>query len=260
MIQDSSHFYRADGTACHTVKGKNGQDRATTIRDARSLRLIPSVTTYLKSLAKGRNLEQWSYRQVAMAALTYPRKADDVLDDQFLDKIIDDAFQQTRDAADLGGKVHKALEQFFANEPHDPEMEVYVQAVAGWMASENVHVMQRELTIVNQRDGYAGRADGIIDSRHGLGILDYKCRKSNPKYPMNPWEDNACQIAAYFAGQFGGINDNASGVNLLISYTEPGRVEATWYDAAKLREEWELFKNVMAIWRTRNGYDPRQAT
>lgn len=238
-------------------KKRGGGNKATTITDARERHLLPSVTTYLKCLAAPRNLVRWSYRQIAMAALTYPKKGDEVLDDSFLDKIIEDAFVQTQDAADLGGEVHKALEMFFSDQPHDPKLDVFVRAVDEWAHAEGVHVMQRELTLVNSRDGYAGRTDAIIDSHRGVGIMDFKCRKSSPKYDMTPWEDNMVQIAAYYKAQFGDIDDKASGVNLLISYTEPGRVQATWYDAPELRKGWDLFQAIMSVWRLEHSYDPR---
>jgi hypothetical protein len=74
---------------------------------------------------------------------------------------------------------------------------------------------------------------------------------------MTPYEGHTTQIAAYVMAQFGEIADNATGFNLMISSTEPGRVEGTFYDAAKLRKEWEVFQHILAIWFSRKGYDPR---
>ena len=92
----------------------------------------------------------------------------------------------------------------------------------------------------------------------GCGIGDYKTRKSKPEYPMTPYDGQATQIAAYHMTVYGEINDNASGFNLYISSTERGRVEGAFYTADLLRQEWDVFKHLCAIWRVRKNYDPRQ--
>ena len=46
---ESVHWYRGDnGQPQYTVKAKDGSDRPTTLRDARKLNLVPSVTTVMK--------------------------------------------------------------------------------------------------------------------------------------------------------------------------------------------------------------------
>lgn len=255
-LESGSHWYNGEGQPCHLVPNKTkGGLRPTTIKDARSLGLYPSVTTVLKLLAAPQ-LSKWRERQVALAALTYPRTDKDVLDDKFLDKIREDAFKEVEVAAEHGTKVHDALEKYFSDEPYDPEYKIYVDAVDNIFRSENIHVVQRELNLVNREEGYAGKADLIIDCPKGMGVGDYKNRKSKPGYPMDPYDGQATQIAAYDQAHYGEINQKC-GFNLFISSTEPGRVEISWYDDLTLRAEWELFQHLCAIWRIRSNYDPR---
>jgi hypothetical protein len=49
---ESGHWYAADGLPAYRIKGANGKERNTTVQDARSLGLVPSVTTVLGLVAK----------------------------------------------------------------------------------------------------------------------------------------------------------------------------------------------------------------
>ena len=53
-MKKSAHWYSAAGQACHEVpnKSKPGTSRPTTLRDARTMKLLPSVTTILGLLDK----------------------------------------------------------------------------------------------------------------------------------------------------------------------------------------------------------------
>ena len=73
---ESVHWYRQDGAPQYTVKAKDGSDRPTTLRDARKMDLVPSVTTILKVAAKP-GLEQWKLEQMLLSALTLPRAQDE---------------------------------------------------------------------------------------------------------------------------------------------------------------------------------------
>ena len=66
---ESQHWYDRQGNPMYTVIGKNGKERNTTLRDARTMNLVPSVTTILNVAAKPA-LNVWLQRQVLMAALT----------------------------------------------------------------------------------------------------------------------------------------------------------------------------------------------
>ena len=55
---ESSHWYGKDGSPQYTVLDKNGQYRATTLRDARTSNLVPSVTTVIGAANKP-SLQYW---------------------------------------------------------------------------------------------------------------------------------------------------------------------------------------------------------
>ena len=82
FASESGHWYTQEGDPMYTVpKKKGGGLRATTLRDARKLNLVPSVTTVMKELAAPQ-LEMWKIKQ-AVTFSKKMRKRSGETDDQF---------------------------------------------------------------------------------------------------------------------------------------------------------------------------------
>ena len=62
-LTEGGHWYTTTGEPAYTTIGANGSERNTTLRDARKLGLIPSVTTINNMLAKA-GLNSWLQQQV----------------------------------------------------------------------------------------------------------------------------------------------------------------------------------------------------
>jgi hypothetical protein len=193
----------------------------------------------------------WQQKQVLYSALTLPRIYGEP-EDEYVARIIEDAFKQVETAADLGTRVHKAIEDHFQGKPFDQELCVFVNAAENWCAENGVTFIGHEIRCVSPL-GYAGTTDGLISvkARSGTGILDWKTRKSKPEYPMAPWSKEPMQIAAY-----ADVKGASFGCNVFLSTTEPGRIEATWYDSDRLQKEMEAFRHVVKIWQHFNNYVP----
>jgi hypothetical protein len=253
-MKDSGHWYYRNGAACHTIIGANGKERPTTLRDARKLGLFPSVTTIFNVLAKPQ-LDDWKHRQITAAALRLPPTQHED-PDTYHGRIIEAAFQQVEDAADLGTAIHKAIEDHYAGLEFNPDHAPFVSAVDAWKKNNAISFDAHELRLVNAVHGYAGTTDVAMRSARGRGILDFKSRKTKPGKPVDPYETQPMQIAAYHMAHYGEILDTDVGANCYISTTEPGRVESVWYDAAQLRREWEAFKSTVALWQHFKDYRP----
>jgi hypothetical protein len=65
------------------------------------------------------------------------------------------------------------------------------------------------------------------------------------------------QIAAYARAYFG-EEAPASGANLYLSTTEPGRAELLQYNTERIAHEYQAFLHACALWRHLHNYDPRQ--
>ena len=254
----SSHWYFEDGTPAHRLPTKDGEgDRPTTLKDAKRLRLYPSVTSVLGSLAKP-GLEKWKLDQVALACARYPKLVTES-DEFFCARVRNAAFEQVEAAADLGTRIHGALEAAMAGGPYDPQLAVYIQPVLAWKEETGIAVVERELRVVNKAEGFAGTADVLFRyGRNGIGILDYKTRKTKPGETVQSYDNQAMQLAAYAATYWGPENiDRVLAANVFISTTEPGRMVVVKHKS--LPRDWEAFRLVAALWRYQKGYDPRAA-
>jgi hypothetical protein len=250
-VNEGGHWYHPiTGDACHTIIGKNGKERSTTLRDAKQEGYLPSVTTITKTLASP-ELDRWKQQQVLMASLTLPRLPEES-DEDYCKRIMEDAFKQVDDAADLGTRIHAAIEAHFQGYAYDPELKLYVETVERWANENGVTFLEHEVRLVNREVGYAGTTDAKIQvkGREGFGTLDFKSRKSRPQYPMKPWSKEPMQIAAYRA-----CHGTDYGVNVFVSTTEPGRIEEAWYEPEELDRQYEAFKHVVAIWQHLNNFN-----
>jgi len=253
----SSHWYRADGTPVHKLPTADGRgERSTTIRDAKRLGLYPSVTSILSILAKP-GLEKWKLDQVALACLRIPKTPEES-EDYWCGRVRNAAFDQVEAAASLGTMIHGALELAMNGEAYSADMRPYVEPVMRWKESTGIEIVERELKVVNHDHGFAGTADVLFRyGQNGIGILDYKTRKTKPGEKVEAYDNQAMQLAAYAATYWG--EENVSRVlaaNVFISTTEPGRVEVVKHES--LVRDWLAFVMVAALWRYQKGYDPRQ--
>lgn len=297
--EKSAHWYARDGAACHTQltkspKAKN-PTRPTTIKDAIALGLLPSVTGIISILDKPQ-LQDWRNEQVAKAGLALARrivcfdpavpiseeqKADIALlrdatkegDAALQDRIIEAAFQQVEDARDAGEEIHAAAARALAGLEYDEEagvylpeleltfpMKTFIEPVQKFVADNEITVTANERRVVNLREGYAGTLDLAMRCKRGVGVGDFKSRKTKPGKPVLAYDEQLMQIAAYYVGHYNvaaNWDGHACGWNLFISTTEPGRVESVWYDADGMFREWQAFTHLCAYWRIRKGYDPR---
>ncbi len=297
MKEESSHWYTADGTACHSLPttSKNAQSptRPVRIADARKMGLFPSVTTILKVLDKPA-LQNWRSEQVAAAAMRFVRDAFNIADptkttdakqadvnallhpteagdEQIASRIIEAAFLQVEQAADAGVIIHEGCELALSGSSYNEELpvflpqlnasfplKVFIRPIIEFVHDNEIEIEANEHRVVNSTVGYAGTIDAPFRSKRGRGILDFKTRKTRAGKPCLPYDEQATQIAAYHVAHYkqpptaGDI-----GLNLYISTTEPGRIEAAWYEPQTLSVEWDAFRHICAYWRIRKGYDPR---
>ena len=101
---NAGHWYTRTGEPAYTVKGKNGTERPTTLRDARQLGLLPSVTT-ITNEANAPGLNNWKENQVLLSALTLPR-IEGESEDVWVERIKADAKETAKKAADRGTQIH----------------------------------------------------------------------------------------------------------------------------------------------------------
>lgn len=195
---ESGHWYTKDGEPAYTIEGKSGR-RATTLRDAKKLGLLPSVTTILNVAAKP-GLQTWLQHQAILAALTLPRKEDESEQD-WLDRVVRDSKETGRKAAQRGTDIHDVIETFYDGillesvPPYVRKVEELLNTEFGkgcaWLPEKS---FSHEL-------GYAGKVDLHCKSYVGFDgvVVDIKTKEGSLD-KVTPYFENLMQLAAYREG------------------------------------------------------------
>ena len=263
----AGHWYRADGTAAYEMPRKDGTGtRPTTLRDARTHGFLPSVTSVLGVLDRPQ-LTSWKLKNAVLAAAATPRGEGEE-EAAWTDRVLAVAAQPAADAADLGSRIHTAIENAVQGRDWDSAtLGVFVAPVLGWLCSKTANggkVLAQEEVVVDAVNGFAGRVDCVVEDAGGLvWVIDWKSRRTRPgesdKSAFEPYEGNRLQLAAYASHWAVGEGrgwENVRCANVLTSSTEPGRFGVAVHDNPA--EAWEAFKAVLALWRWSKGYDPRR--
>lgn len=246
---ESLHWYGRDGTPQYTVTAKNGNQRATTLADARKWGYVPSVTTILNVAAKP-GLERWKQEQMLLAALTLPRAPQE--DEQsFIHRVVADSKEQGKKAAERGTRIHAAVESFYEGIML-ADMAEYQVGVADEI--EKVYGLNEfapEKAFAHEL-GYGGKVDLHNTNYKDIGIvLDVKSKEFTDPSKVEAYDENLMQLAAYRVGL--GI-PNAVCANVFVSAIEPGLVVIKEWSQEDLTRGWEMFKALLTFWQVKNNH------
>ena len=247
---DSGHFYAPDGSPCYTIKGANGNERPTTLRDARKLNLYPSVTTITKCAAAP-GLVNWMVDQAILSALTLPRRPGET-EDSWLARVKHDSKETARKAADRGTKIHGALEKHFLGIPPDEDMFPHVKAV-----TTNLQLWFGDVKWDAERSfahplGFGGKCD--LHAKAERIVVDFKGKDFTDPNDCKQYDEHLMQGAAYLAGF--DLLEGGRFANVFVSRNKPGLVcivEATPEDITR---GWRMFRHLLAYWQEQNRYAP----
>jgi hypothetical protein len=244
---ESNHWYTRDGVPRYTVIGKNGKERNTTLRDARTENLVPSVTTVLNVMAKPA-LIQWLQKQVLLAALTLPRIPSEP-EEAYIERIMSDSKEQGRAAADAGTDIHASIQGFFEGEVvtrHEPHVKATVNVLYNFFGQQ-AWIVERAF---GHSHGFGGKCD--LHSIVGDGIVaDVKTKEFTDKDKVETYDDHLMQLAAYRVGL--GI-PKARCANVFVSRSVPGLVVVKEWSQEDLDRGWEMFCSLLKFWQLKNQH------
>ena len=262
--EQGSHYYYPDGRPCYSVpnKSQTGQERKTTLSDARKLGLLPSVTTIQRMLDKPA-LNDWRCEMAVIAALTLPRnEGEDV--DAFAKRIAKDADTIRDAAADTGKLIHKAIEIYCTNliegggEMPDPEAITWPFMVHFnvWFRENILRVISAEEVVVKTgNNGYAGTRDLLaIHKTHGLSVIDFKTQKfkgGKPKF----YDEWVVQIGAYDVAE---TRPAEALVSLAINSSEPMPVVEKLWSEEERAEASRIWGAMVPLWYALKGISPEK--
>lgn len=252
---ENAHWYRRDGEPLHSVPSAKGEPRPTTLRDARKLGLLPSVTNVLGVINKP-ELVEWKMTQAVLAALTLPRLEGEG-EDAFAKRVVEDAQSRVRSAVDFGSAFHAGAEHVANTLEVDPTgpYAAWLNLHRDWFQANCVRMVWTERVLVNSELGYAGTADLLVEHQeHGLTLVDYKTQGVKPGYKARAYSSWCQQLAAYRRA----IGQPMACLSVIVNSAEPSApVEHLWSEE-ELRTGLESFEAALVIWRNEKGYDPRE--
>ena len=243
---ESTHWYTRDGVPRYTVIGKNGRERNTTLRDARTESLIPSVTTIINVMAKP-GLTAWLQQQVLLAALTLPRNENEAEED-YIDRIISDSKEQGRAAADAGTDIHASIQGYFEGKGTGRHME----SVTGCSMALKTHfgspVWVSERSFGHEM-GFGGKCD--LHSVELPIVVDIKTKEFTESDKIVGYDEHVIQLAAYRVGL--GI-PHARCANVFVSRTVPGLAVVKEWDESDLVRGFNMFASLLRFWQLKNEH------
>ena len=257
---DNTHWYQRNGEPLHTVPSVKGEPRPTTLRDARKLGLLPSVTNILGVIAKP-ELTMWLQEQAVMAALTLPRAAGEA-EDAFAKRVVEDSLTTRDNAADFGTAFHRGAEHIAQTLEVDPQHPAadWLRHYRDWYQAEVGVLHCTERTLVEPVRGFAGTADLLIEHRgHGLCLVDLKTMKVRAGEKPRPYKSWCYQLAAYRNAVVIQSGRPVKCLNLIVNSLQAGPpVEHLWSEE-ELGNGLEAFYAAHRLWCIEKGYDPAGA-
>ncbi len=256
-----SHWY--------TNLGENRYDSG--LREARENNYLPSVTTIDKVIGNP-GLEIWKSQQVLLSSLTMTR-GEDESDKDFVFRVMTDSRQQARKAAQLGNVIHKLAERYIMGKSlfyHGLREDVWIifDQVKTWI-DEHLEVPDSgfindegaEKVLVNQKYGYAGKADFYGWKKPNIPvIIDWKTtfikqsdvKKNGELKKAKYYPSWLRQLAALQACD----NYVPACYSVVISTNPelPGVWSKQWSED-ELAKGWKEFKAALILWKSINNYE-----
>lgn len=236
---EAGHWYDIYGAPRYTVIGKNGKERATTIRDAREHGWLPSVTSICR-LAAAPGLQAWKERQVVLAALTHPGLTGTDAD---VELILADAAEQAKKAREAGTMVHAALQSAYEDKPFAEEyLPHYLgtsYALKEW--SGNI-AWVAERSFAEPFLGYGGKCD-LSSPTH---VADFKST-DKPLDGLRAWDEHAHQLAAYRYG----LGYPQAKCAIVYVHIVTGEARVIEVPEEELARGWDCFQALLAFWKAK---------
>lgn len=252
-IAESTHWYDREGNPAYEVEAKKGGKRPTTLRDARVLNLLPSVTTII-GLADKPALTNWKIDQGILAALTLPRGENEP-ESEWLKRVKWDSKEQSLKAAERGTAIHAAIQGHFEGKAPEAEYWPHVKGTAEAIKEYfGVQNWDAEKSFAHPM-GFGGKTDLSCKSEKLGIVVDFKSKEFNQDTKLDTYDEHAMQLSAYAKG----LNiQEPRGAICYVSATVPGLVKIIEIEPENLLRGWNCFCALLDFWRFKNRFTFQQ--
>ena len=249
IATSGQHWYSLAGVACHVQP--NG--KATTLREARTQNLVPSVSGVLGMIDKP-HLTKWKCDQMIHHCIDHPYQAGES-HQEYKNRIHGYAKIDKHEILDFGTRVHKAIEDFNLgtfDESKDPAIWPWVETYVRWAQSRITKVVAVEKTVASKRWGFGGTIDLVAEVRgiRGLVLIDYKTQNSKDKAIFR--DEYVYQLAAYRKT----MRPNPMAISLVINRDEPKPIVEKIWSPSELQRGWRVFSTANKLWQEIKKYEP----
>jgi len=241
---ESGHWYERNGDPAYTLIGKNGKERNTTLRDARKLDLVPSVTTILSIFPKPA-LVNWLIEQAYLAMATLPNIKDETPDD-FIKRAKRDAAEQALKARELGTEIHGDIERWFGGDKAVKHVDICVALDNALVKHFGKQNWSSEKSFSSEL-GFGGKVDLHSDE----WVIDFKTKDFDSTMLDKTfiYVEHMLQLSAY---RLGLKLPDAKLANVFISVKERGLIRVDIHKEDKT----DLFIALLYFWKSYKKFDP----
>jgi len=246
-VAESGHWYTKDGTPAYTTIGKTGE-RPTTLRDARKLGLLPSVTTINGMLSKA-GLNSWLQQQVLLSALTLPRLPDEPEAD-WLSRVMQDSKSTGREAAERGTAIHAIIQGYF-EQMYMPQKPAYLNNIDVALADAFGNQPWISEKSFGHPLGFGGKVDLMAKPINGQGsgyVCDFKTKETDLD-KVDVYFEHEMQLAAYREGL--GMPTARCAIVFVNALTN--QVKLIEIEQDRLQKGWECFEHLLRVYQIKNG-------
>lgn len=244
MPSEAGHWYKRDGSPCYTIEGKNGQIRPTTLRDAKKLGLVPSVTTIIRCAAAP-GLENWKQDQAILAALTCPR-IDGEDEAAYLSRIKKDAQEQAKKAAERGTQIHAWVQAGFEGKELPPDGLIYYHS-----AKNELLDCCGDVRWISEKSFAAPRYGGKCDLHTVEYLIDIKTTEKDLAN-IKTWDEHAMQLAAYSIGMYDREPWELAKCGIVYINVNTAESRLIWIPEDELEKGWMMFAALLDYWYAKN--------
>lgn len=250
---ESCNFYWPDGRPARTVVNKQGKEVKVTLTHARKYVLVPSVTTYLKVLAKPQ-LVVWMCDQRIRACAEDPFKPGEDIK-EYIERIEVAASEYAEETAEQGKAIHAGIRDFLVGdiEPVDGPCRVAVQKIWEHIVDTCGHNAEiiAETSFCNTDSGIAMTPDLIVKPDGKLPVFyDFKTRdfRGNPD-KVEPYTSDGFQLAGYKHGYGADVRSP-----MLNAYIDRETGDVKFWPHEDNETQLAGFLACKKLWEIANGY------
>ena len=241
---ESGHWYDPKtGEPRYTYRNAKGEEKNTTLREARKYGWVPSVTGVMDGAMRW-NLVNWMVDQGILAALTMPRNENEP-EEEYIKRIKTDSKEQAKKAAERGKIIHGYVERGFLGLEIEPEGKPFFES-----ARKALYEACGDVEWKAEKSFATSRFGGKVDLHSDRHVIDAKSTDKDLS-KIQIWDDHAIQVGTYREGLKIG---HAQG-GILYIHTKTAESKLIWISESDLVKGWKCFSALLDYWYAKSGLE-----